>query len=105
MKKKIIFLDKRFVTFAELLVQIMLESDATLSIVASNLMVDAKNINFNSVKIPKKVIIKTALDIQKDFENGVLIEKNGMLYDEYSIEDYGGRIIKSLTKQLKNMTW
>ena len=102
MKKKIIILDKRFVTFAELLVQIMVESDMILTYVAGILMVDPKNISFDSVEIPKKVIIKTALDIQRDFEKGVLTEKNGMLYDEYSIDDYGGRIIKSLTKQLKN---
>lgn len=95
--------DKRFVDFAELLVEIMVESDTVLKSACLEAGKEMTDVNFGSLKIPEKIIHKTATAIQKDFEAGILKENNGMLYDEYSIDNYGGYIDKEIVKQVKRL--
>ena len=90
--------DKRFIDFAELLVEIMVESDTVLTSACSEAGKEANEVNFNSLKIPRGIVLKTAKVVQKDFEAGILKENKGMLYDEYSIDNYGGLIDKHITR-------
>lgn len=95
--------DKRFVEFAHLLVEIMVESDTVLAAACFEAGKNVKELNLDSLKIPENIIQKTATVVQKDFESGILKENKGMLYDEYSIDNYGGYIDREIARQIKRL--
>ena len=104
MTEKNITPEKRFIEFAELIKDLMLESDDGLCALAFALGIDYQNMNFDLLTVSQETILKTACVMQEDFESGELKEdENGSLYSVDSVNNYGGFIDKELEEQIKKL--
>ena len=101
---KTIRVEKRFKELAQLLVEMMVESESTMSIVLEYAgVVDKTYMEFDP-KVSAEAKRKTAIALQKGFKCGDFNEDDeGRLYYVGMVEEFGGWIEKDLVRQAKKL--